>query len=1217
MQADRSGKSVEGRLPLSKIVTEKIQKTLIPLLLMLAVLAAVAPVVAQKKAPKKRAYSRTVDLARRRAEWFFRPRAYPNAGIPAGARQEALRQLRVMRRDAKAARPIADVSSLTWESIGPAPTTQTPFGDTSGRVTALVVDPSDSTGKTVYLGAADGGVWKTTDLKNWTPLTDGLASLSIGSLALDATTNPPVIYAGTGEENFARDSYYGNGYLKSTDGGQTWNESGIGVFGGATSPLNNATGGPFIGAMSVDPASALHQVVLAAVKGGDPSVASGIWRSTNGGTNWSAALSISPKVEGTDVVFDPNDATGMTAYAALGHPGGDSDVGSPCRSAAPCNGVFITTNAGASWNRLTGLDQATDQTEFGRIVLAVGPQVSGKTEIFAAIAQANDFSSTFFGLFKSVDGGTTWSQATTPPNDLCDPSCFYDMAVRVSPSNAALVFAGGSNGGGSGATLYRSVDGGTSWQDVTVDASNAAIHSAQHALVFSGDGSSLFVGNDGGVWTSSDVTNTSVAAGSQTWSNLNTGSTNSGLSITQFFAGLSVHPSSDAVGFGGTQGNSAQLFNNNAWVSSNVPECDGGFTAYDANFPNTVFTTCGDLQQPASVAPFVFRSQSGGFVNDFVVAENGINTSDPASYLPPLIGDAAQSQTFYLGTNRVYQTTDSGNTWTAISTDLTSSLGNFLTALAVAPSDSNTLYVGAIDGTVQVSHNALSSGSVGFARVVSGLPDRSVSSLAIDSADPTLAYVAFSGFSGFNGDTLGHVFMTSNGSGLWTDISGNLPNIPVNAIVADPDISGTLYVGTDVGVFVSADSGTSWSQLGNGLPDVVVLGLNLRRASRVLTAVTHGRGAWDVALGGLPAFRLTSISPVSSNTAPPVELTATGVGFSSQSVIQVAGMAITPTTLNSDGSVTASVPASALQGSGEFAITVANGATVSNSLLLSVTNPEPTITSISPTSGIVGDGTVTLTVTGTNFLPNSTINFGNTTLTPGAGATATTLTATIPVSALSSAAAVNVSVTNPSPGGGTSGFVTFQVQDYAYGTPDPPVQTIKAGATANYTIPMIALQGFNVALTVSCGTGLPADATCTLNPTTITPTASGAPQMVAIATVANSAAPPVAGPRRLGPGAWRGIWLAMAALCGIWLAWLTWPARGGWRPARWFGLSAGRLALGISLAVVLFGGVLAGCGGGGGSGTPVGTYQITITANGSANGTETATHTTTVTLVVQ
>jgi photosystem II stability/assembly factor-like uncharacterized protein len=1209
MHFDLSGRNADHRLREAKKPALFFRKVLVPLFFALILLAAVAPVIAQKTAPKKNTQHRLgIDLARRRADWFYRQRAYPAGKIPAGAREAAFAALRAMREKAAVANP--NISSLAWQSIGPAPTSQTPFGNTSGRVTALVVDPTDSTGKTVYLGAADGGVWKTTDLQNWTPLTDDQPSLSIGSIALDVTSNPPTIYAGTGEENFGRDSYYGAGFLKSTDGGQHWTSIGIGAFGGASSPLSSANGGPFIGALSVDPSSALHQVVLAGVNGSDPLIASGIWRSTNGGTNWTPALSPSPKVEATDVIFDFNDATGITAYAALGHPGGDGDTGAPCKSSSPCNGVFISTNAGASWTRLTGLDQASDQTQFGRITLALGPQVSGKTVIYAAVANADDSSSSFFGLFKSLDGGTTWAQIATPPNNLCDPSCFYDMTIRVSPANASLVFAGGSNGGGNGGTLYRSVDGGNSWQDVTVDKSSASIHSAQHALGFTADGSSLFIGNDGGIWTSGDVTNTSIAAGSQTWTNLNTGSTSSGLSITQFYPGLTVHPSSDKVAFGGTQGNSAQLYNSGSWIGMGMPQCDGGYTAIDAASPSTVFTTCGDLQQPASVVPFVFRSLSGGFVNDFVTVENGINTSDPASYLPPLIGDASRSQTFYLATNRLYQTIDNGNTWSAVSTDLTGSVGNFLTAVAIAPSDSNTLYVGSIDGIVQVSHNVLS-GSVGFARVIAGLPDRSVTSIAVDATDPTLAYAAFSGFSGFNGDTLGHVFMTTNGGGQWNDISSNLPNIPVNAVVADPNISGTLYIGTDIGVFITSDSGTTWQPLGTGLPNAVVMALTLRGASRTLTAVTHGRGAWDIALGGLPALQLTDISPVEANTAPPIAITATGVGFTSQSVIQVSGTPVTPTTLNSDGSLSASIPASALQSSSNvYGITVATGQNVSNSLPFGVSNPAPTITAISPTSAIIGNGTVILTITGTNFQPNATINFGNTTLTPGTGGSTTSLVATVPTSALASPAAVNVTVTNPAPGGGTSNAEEFDIQDYAYGPVSPAVATIKAGATANFTIPVVGLFGFATEITLACGTGLPPDATCTFNPTNITPTAT---QQLAISTVANSAAPP-ANPMRRWPPLARGIWLALAALLTVWLALKVRPAS---QSAGIFGVQARRAALAISLAALMFGAGLAGCGGGSRTGTPVGTYQITITANGSADGTATATHTTTVTMIVQ
>jgi hypothetical protein len=284
-------------------------------------------------------------------------------------------------------------------------------------------------------------------------------------------------------------------------------------------------------------------------------------------------------------------------------------------------------------------------------------------------------------------------------------------------------------------------------------------------------------------------------------------------------------------------------------------------------------------------------------------------------------------------------------------------------------------------------------------------------------------------------------------------------------------------------------------------------------------------------------------------------------------------------------------------------------------LPFSVTNPLPTISSISPTSGIIGDGTVILTVTGTNFLPNAIINFGNTSLTPGTAGSSTTLTATVPTGALATAAAVNVTVTNPpTPGGGTSNAVVFDVQDYAFGTVTPAVATVKAGTTANFTIPVIGLFGFNTEITVTCGTGLPADATCTFNPTNITPTASGASQQLAISTSPNHTMIPPSHPLRRWPPFARGIWLALAALLTIWFALRIRPAA---HSSGRFGLAARRAALAMSLGALMFGAGLAGCGGGSGAGTPVGTYQITLTANGSTDGTETATHTTTVTMIVQ
>src|SRR3954447_9276456 len=163
------------------------------------------------------------DLQTRRSEWFYRQRAFPHPYVPAGARQLALRELdaKLQAETARRATGITAPAVASWSYLGPQPI-QTPYTDpiVSGRVTSLAVDPQNA--DVVYLGGAQGGVWKTIDGgSNWTPLTDTQASTAIGSLALDPA-NHNVIYAGTGEENFSGDSYYGAGLLKSTDAGTTW-----------------------------------------------------------------------------------------------------------------------------------------------------------------------------------------------------------------------------------------------------------------------------------------------------------------------------------------------------------------------------------------------------------------------------------------------------------------------------------------------------------------------------------------------------------------------------------------------------------------------------------------------------------------------------------------------------------------------------------------------------------------------------------------------------------------------------------------------------------------------------------------------------------------------------------------------------------------------------------------------------------------------------------
>ncbi len=996
------------------------------------------------------------DLQRKRAEWFYGQRAYPLGYIPAGARLEALKHLdRMLAAEALTSpmnRPSASIpaSSTQWTLIGPQPTNNsldptiagTPW---SGRVTALAVDPRDA--NVVYLGAAEGGVWKTTNGGlTWTPLTDSQASLAIGSIALDPS-NPNIVYVGTGEENFGSDNYYGAGILKSTDGGATW----ISIQTPFTGPFgpSSVSGGAYIGALAVHPANG--QILLAAVERFNP-LAAGIYRSSDAGLTWTRILVGAP---GTAVLFDPK--TPDVAYAA--------GFGA---------GIYKSTDAGITWAPVADTTHVLPTSNMGRIALAISS--TSPITLYAGIEKASDGS--LLGFFKTADGGVNWTQLGNTP-DYCKPQCFFDHVIAVHPANSNVVFAGGSDFR-VGRGLVRSLDGGLNWtspsNDLSKGANDEVLHPDLHALAFSRDGSKLYAGNDGGVWSTTDAQVTCTTSGCSGASAFNWTNLNSTLAITQFYPGLSIHPTDSTISFGGTQDTATQKYSGNiAW--DRVTCGDGAWTAIDTASPNTVYAACAGGAR-------IRKSTSGGLpVASWKPVVSGI-LEDRLSFIPPLVIDPGNPQRLYFGTFRVYQTTDGAATWTPVSPSLTN-IGAIST-IAVAPSNSNVVYAGTNDAQVWVTLFATSGATATWRNVtVPPLPNRSITQIAVDPRNAATAYVTFSGFSGFT-DTQGHVFKTNDGGSSWTDISGFLPNIPVNDIVVDPDVTNTLYVATDIGVFSTNNGGTTWSTLTSQLPRVAVLALRLHPPSRTLRAATHGRSAWDL-LAPFPTPALLSISPSSAALGGAgFTLTVNGSNFVRGSTVQWNG-SVRTTTFVSDRQLTASIPASDINAAGPAQVTVftpAPGGGTSGSLAFSVSgqNPVPAMTSLSPASVTAAGAGFTLTVNGSNFNSRSVVQWKGSARTT-TFASATQLTAVIPAMDIAAAGTAQVTVLNPTPGGGTSGSLTFTINN-----PAPALTSLSPSSAAAGSA--------GLTLTVS-GTNFVSDTTVLWNGSPRTTTFVSAAQLTA------------------------------------------------------------------------------------------------------------------------
>lgn len=731
-----------------------------------------------------------------------------------------------------------DAILAAWTEIGPNPIpngqvlsgTQLPV---SGRTIAIAVHPTNP--NIVYVGTAQGGLYRTTDGgTTWTPLLDNALSLAIGAVAI-APSQPDTIYVGTGEGNFSADSFFGVGIYR-IDNASTGAPT-------VTGPLGNASfNGRAVSEIIVHPTDPATIFVASTSgigglisAGTSPLPNVGVYRSTNATsgaptfTQIGVLASPNNNFNVRDIVIDPSNPNILLANLVVGN-----------------GGIYRSTNALAAtptWTQIVLMANGTVGT-------------SNIATEFAAIHPVGDTNATFYAatgnvaagngagrILKSTDGGATFAQINATA--FCSGQCFYNIAIDVDPTNVNNVYAGGT---GLSGTFLRSTNGGT-----TFTTSQANLHTDSHAIAVAPSlPSTIYFGSDGGIYKSTD--------GGTTWASLN----NTTFRATQFM-GLAVHPIDTNFTIGGTQDNGTE-YRNSAGTWTRADFGDGGYSAIDQNAINTTNVTIYHtyFNQTNSLIGFsrvsattcategnwAFKGVGAGvFTNACgdVEGSNGINATDAVRFYAPLKLGPGNPNTVYFGTDRLYRSTNRGDTMTVVS-QAPITAGVTISAIGISPQNDNVRVVGQSNGGIF----GTTTGSTTLTDMdpTNAVPNNAVARVVISPTDANTAYVTLSAFNVVN------VWKTTTLSSLminvaptWTAANGTganvLPQVPVNAFVIDPLNTNNIYAGTDIGVYNSIDGGANWVPFGTGLPRVAVFDMAMA-PGRIIRIATHGRGMWQI-----------------------------------------------------------------------------------------------------------------------------------------------------------------------------------------------------------------------------------------------------------------------------------------------------------------------------------------------------------------------------------
>lgn len=719
--------------------------------------------------------------------WAFE-RAYPNDDIPVSRYALAFEEQKRL-----TAQRSYSVDG-EWESMGPE--------NIGGRILCLAFHPTDE--DVIFAGSASGGLWKTTSQgvgrDAWEQVPTGFPVLGVGAIAIDQN-DADVMYIGTGETygvsiaepgivNRLTRGTYGIGILKTIDGGASWTH------------VLQFDADAIKGVQDIEISNQNSNEIFAATT-------DGVYRSLDAGANWSLVFT---QPNCIDVEIDPTD--GDVIYVSQGNFNFGLDP--------TLSGLFKSTNKGNTFSEL--LDPGLLTAWSGNAKLTIDPGNANTIYASIQVGWFNTGATTPAGVFRSTNGGSTWANINN--QNIAFWQGWYSHDIAINPNNTSEIINVGLDAWKSTNTgntftqksVWQNWDFGQILVDVPEggpDYVHADIHAVYyHPLV----NDKVFFATDGGVFSSDDGGETFVTH-------------NGGLQTTQFYANMGSSASDPNFCIGGTQDNASYIWRGDpSWWR--VIGGDGMSASVRQDDDDIVFGSAQGLN--------IFKSVNNG--NTFVGRAPTLVANDFTAFSAPYEIAPSDNDIMYAGATFLYKSTDAAENWAAISPQAVDGT-NMILKIAVSHQDPDVLYLTTapdpFSGTIPPKVLKSEDGGLSFS-TMSGLPDRLCKDIEFDPLNDLVAYAVFSGFG------TDHVYRTTNGGTTWSAIDNGLADVPTNTILIDPLNTDNLYLGNDLGVFFSDDSGTTWQDFNDLLPEATIaMDLNMSSAARKVRVATHGHGMYQ------------------------------------------------------------------------------------------------------------------------------------------------------------------------------------------------------------------------------------------------------------------------------------------------------------------------------------------------------------------------------------